>query len=113
MVNDQIGCPTAADDIAKTILDIIAISTESGFTHWGTYHFAGTPPVSWYGFARAIVVGNGAVVLPIATQDYPSLARRPLNSVLDCSRILRVFGIAQPDWRPALRNVLDALATKT
>jgi dTDP-4-dehydrorhamnose reductase len=72
VVNDQVGCPIAADDIAKAILDIIAISTESGFTRWGTYHFAGTPPVSWYEFARAIVAGSGVVVLPIATQDYPT-----------------------------------------
>jgi len=110
VVADQIGGPTAADDIATAILDIIAISTAPEFVQWGTYHFSGAPAVSWFEFAKAIVAHRGAVVLPIATQDYPLPARRPANSVLDCSRIYSVFGIVQPDWRIALRNVLDELA---
>ena len=109
VVDDQIGGPTAADDVAKAILDIVAISTKSGFTNWGTYHFSGVPPVSWYEFARAIVADIGAQVLPIATRDYSRPARRPANSVLDCSRISQVFGIVQPDWRVALRKVLEKL----
>jgi dTDP-4-dehydrorhamnose reductase len=113
VVADQIGGPTAADDIAKAILDIIAISTRPDFGQWGTYHFSGAPGVSWFEFAKAIVADSSAVVLPIATKDYPLPARRPLNSVLDCSRISRVFGIAQPDWRVALRNVLSELAAKS
>jgi len=113
VVADQIGGPTAADDIATAILDIIAISTAPEFGQWGTYHFSGTPAVSWFEFANAIVAHRGAVVLPIATQDYPLPARRPSNSVLDCSRIYSVFGIVQPDWRVALRNVLNELAVKS
>jgi len=111
VVDDQIGGPTAADDVATAILDIVAISTKSGFTDWGTYHFSGVPPVSWCEFARAILADSGAV-LPVATKDYPRPARRPLNSVLDCSRILRVFGVMQPDWRVALGKVLKTLTTK-
>ena len=113
VVDDQIGGPTAADDVAKAILDIVAISTNPGFTNWGTYHFSGVPPVSWYEFARAIVADSGAVVLPVATNDYPRPARRPLNSLLDCSRILQVFGIRQPDWRAALGDVLEELTART
>ena len=113
VVADQIGGPTAADDVATAILDIIAISTAPKFGQWGTYHFSGTPAVSWFEFANAIVAHRGAVVLPIATQDYPLPARRPSNSVLDCSRIYSVFGIVQPDWRVALRNVLNELAVKS
>src|SRR5262245_57314050 len=113
VVADQIGGPTAADDIAKAILDIIAISTGPDFGQWGTYHFSGAPAVSWFEFAKAIVADSSIVVLPIATKDYPLPARRPLSSVLDCSRISRVFGAAQPDWRVALRNVLNELAAKT
>jgi len=111
VVEDQIGGPTAADDVAKAILDIVAISAKSGFVDRGTYHFSGAPPTSWCDFARAIVAHGGAVVLPIATKDYPRPARRPMNSVLDCSRILRVFGITQPDWRAPLANVVDMLST--
>ena len=109
VVDDQIGGPTAADDVAKAILCIAAISAKSGFANWGTYHFSGAPPTSWCEFARAIVAHRGVVVLPLATKDYPRPARRPLNAVLDCSRILKVFGITQPDWRTALVNVVGAL----
>ena len=62
VVDDQVGGPTPADDVAKAILDIIATSAKPGFSDWGTYHFSGAPPVSWYGFARAIVADSGAVV---------------------------------------------------
>jgi dTDP-4-dehydrorhamnose reductase len=113
VVEDQIGGPTAAADVAKAILDIMAVSTQSGFTDWGTYHFSGVPPVSWCDFARAIVVDRGAVVLPVASNDDPRPARRPSNSVLDCSRIKRVFGIEQPDWRAALADVLMELTART
>ena len=115
VVDDQIGGPTSADDVAKAILDILAGTAKSDFAQWGTYHFAGAPPASWCEFARVIVAqsGSGAVVVPIATIDHRSPACRPLNSVLDCSRISRVFGIKQPDWRAALGNVLEALRAKT
>jgi len=56
------------------------------------------------------VAKRGTPVVPIATKDFPTPARRPLNSVLDCNRVLRVFGIPQPDWRPAVAGVCDALA---
>jgi dTDP-4-dehydrorhamnose reductase len=110
VVDDQIGGPTAADDVAKAILDIAATSAKPGFVDWGTYHFSGAPPASWCEFARAIVAHRDVVVLPLATKDYPRPARRPLNAVLDCSRILKVFGITQPDWRTALVNVVEALS---
>jgi dTDP-4-dehydrorhamnose reductase len=112
VVDDQIGGPTAADDIAKAILGILAIAAKPDFAQWGTYHLSGAPPVSWCEFARVIVSqsGSATVVLPIATRDYPSPVCRPLNSALDCSRIRQVFGIEQPDWRAALGNVLEALS---
>jgi dTDP-4-dehydrorhamnose reductase len=116
IVEDQVGGPTAADDIAKAILAIINVSEQPSFANWGTYHFSGAPPVSRYQFARAIVANDSAEVLPIPAKDYPSPARRPLNSVLDCSRIFRVFGISQPAWRVALcdvRKALDASISST
>jgi dTDP-4-dehydrorhamnose reductase len=73
VVADQIGGPTAADDIATAILEIIAISSAPEFGQWGTYHFSGAPTV--IEFAKAIVAHRGAVLLPIATQDYPLPAR--------------------------------------
>ncbi len=110
VVNDQIGGPTAADDLAAAILRMADACKEPGFRDWGTYHFSGAPPVSWYDFARAVLADLGTPVLPVATKDFPTAARRPPNSVLDCSRTLRVFGIGQPDWRSALAGVRTALA---
>jgi len=89
----------AADDIAKAIVEIVNACNQPDFNGWGKSHFSGVPPVSWYEFARAIVTDSDTRVLPTATKDYPKPARRPLNSVLDCSRIRRVFGIRQPDFR--------------
>lgn len=110
VVNDQIGGPTAADDIAQAVLAIVGCCSRPGFADWGTYHFCGQPAVSWHEFACAILRDSAVKVLPITTQDYPTPARRPRYSVLDCSRIARIFAIRPPDWRISLRNVCDELA---
>ena len=112
IVDDQVGAPTAADDIAAAIVQVVTATNKYGFRAWGTYHFGGTPTVSWYEFARAILDGHRAAITPIATKDSPRPARRPMNSALDCSRILQVFGIRQPDWRPALAKVRDELTAR-
>jgi dTDP-4-dehydrorhamnose reductase len=109
VVDDQRGGPTAAADIAEAILTI-AERIRDGSTAWGTYHYSGGPATTWCGFAKAILADVPAVtVRPIPTSAYPTPARRPLNSVLDCAKIERAFGIAQPDWRPALEAVLARL----
>jgi dTDP-4-dehydrorhamnose reductase len=113
VVNDQVGGPTAADDIAQAILTIVSCCSELGFADWGTYHFSGQPSVSWHQFASAILRDSNVKVLPIATKEYPTPARRPRYSVLDCSRIARVFGIQQPDWRMSLQKVCNELAANS
>ena len=84
-------------------------------TKGGLYHFAGAPDVSWADFAREIFAQAGLApeVVDIPTADYPTPARRPLNSRLDCSRIARDFGIPRPDWRAGLARVLHELETRT
>ncbi|MBV9014269.1 MAG: sugar nucleotide-binding protein, partial [Alphaproteobacteria bacterium] len=83
--------------------------------HWGTYHYAGAGAVTWHGFAEAIfevaVQWRGAPpkVEPITTAEYPTPARRPANSVLDCSRIARMFGVRPRPWREALAEVVREL----
>lgn len=106
IVSDQKGGPTSADDIASAILRIAARIAEPGFGDWGTYHFCGGPPTSWYDFACEILAGQAVAIRPIASADYPTAARRPASGVLDCSKIARVFGIQQPDWRRSLKDVL-------
>jgi dTDP-4-dehydrorhamnose reductase len=115
VVDDQRGGPTPAGAIADALL-AIAAHLDDGADTWGTYHFCGAPATSWHGFACAIVAaavahgGRNVPIVPIATADYPTPARRPANSVLDCAKIARDFGIPQPDWRPALaRCVTDLL----
>jgi dTDP-4-dehydrorhamnose reductase len=66
--------------------------------------------VTWFEFARAILHDRDVRVMPIATEDYPTPARRPRYSVLDCRRIADVFGVAQPDWRVSLQAVCRDLA---
>ena len=88
---------------------------ETGNTRWGTYHFAGGGAVSWHDFAEAIVElaapwrGPPPVVEAITAADYPTPARRPANSVLDCRRIGEAFGIVPRPWREALAEVIGEL----
>lgn len=113
IVDDQIGGPTSARDIARAAI-VIAGKKHRGAPGSGIYHFQGSPAVSWAAFAAKIFEISGAeiAVNPIATTQYPTPAQRPLNTVLDCAKMERDFGVAQPDWRASLRQVLAALKAK-
>lgn len=103
VVDDQRGGPTSADDIALSLLKIATDVVKSSFEEWGIYHYCGAPSVSWYEFATEILKNDKTVtVKPIPTSGYPTPATRPENSVLNCKKIHRVFGIEQPDWKNAL-----------
>ena len=110
VVNDQIGGPTAADDIATTLLTMARAFLAAGPVS-GIYHYAGAPDCSWADFAREIFeqAGLDCKVTGIPTQDYPTPATRPLNSRLDCSTLETAFGIPRPDWRLSLSHVLKDL----
>lgn len=109
IVADQIGGPTPAGDIAAALLQMAAGMRDGA--KGGIYHFAGVPDVSWAGFARAIFAQAGVTcqVREIATSDYPTPARRPGNSRLDCQKIKDDFGIHRPDWRAGLTRILTEL----
>jgi dTDP-4-dehydrorhamnose reductase len=111
VVDDQVGSPTPARAIADALVTI-AEAWSAGRGVSGVFHFAGRPAVSWCGFARAIFEERGGPapeVEAIPSSEYPTPARRPLNSVLDCRRITVEYGIGQPDWRAGLRAVLAEL----
>lgn len=110
IVADQIGGPTPAADIAAALLEM-ARQMQADPSKGGIYHFAGAPDVSWADFAREIFARSGLspVVEDIPTSAYPTPARRPLNSRLDCTAITRDFGIARPDWRTGLAAVITEL----
>ena len=110
IVVDQIGGPTPARDIAAACLQIaeqlIADPSKSG-----TYHYSGAPDVSWADFARAIFeqAGRAVTVTPIPTTDYPTPAKRPLNSRMECGATQQAFGIPRPDWRDGSNMILQEL----
>ncbi|PPB79504.1 dTDP-4-dehydrorhamnose reductase [Albidovulum inexpectatum] len=113
IVADQRGGPTAAANIADAIWTIAA-AFEKGKGVPGIYHFAGAPAVTWADFAEAIFAASRRIAHPprvrrITTSDYPTPARRPANSVLDCTKIHQTYGIAQPDWRQSLAEVIEEI----
>ena len=114
IVDDQIGGPTAAGDIAGALL-VMARALIADRRKSGTYHFAGQPDTSWKGFACEIFaqVGMDVKANGISTEDFAAPAPRPLNSSLDCSATETVFGIKRPDWRSSLTQVLGALKEQT
>ena len=110
VVADQIGGPTPARDIAAACLQIAEQLTADP-SKSGTYHYSGAPDVSWADFARAIFeqADKAVTVTPIPTTDYPTPAKRPLNSRMECGATQQVFGIPRPDWRDGLNMILQEL----
>jgi dTDP-4-dehydrorhamnose reductase len=107
VVNDQIGSPTYAADLAAAILQIIASA------EWkpGIYHYSNEGIISWYDFAVAIkeMTGANCQVQPISTADYPTAAKRPAYSVLDTTKIQRTCSIKLKDWKESLSVCLARL----
>jgi dTDP-4-dehydrorhamnose reductase len=114
VVADQVGGPTEAGRIAQALLEM-ARQMLADPAKGGLYHFAGAPDVSWADFARATFAraGLSCRVRDIPSSDYPTPARRPANSRLDCTRIAQDFGIGRPDWRADLGLVLKHLGYTT
>jgi dTDP-4-dehydrorhamnose reductase len=103
VVDDQMGTPTHAVDLAKALLTII----QSGKKAYGIYHFSNEGTTSWYGFAKSIFEINkiNIELNPIPTSAYPTPAKRPEYSVLDKSKIKETFGIEIMDWEESLKKV--------
>ncbi|TPL92817.1 dTDP-4-dehydrorhamnose reductase [Mesorhizobium sp. B2-3-10] len=116
VVSDQWGNPTSALDIADAILHAAALlHGDKGFAAFGTYHLAGTGETSWSGFARHIldtsrgVGGPWARVRDITTKDYPTKAKRPANSRLNCDKLAATFGWRCRSWRTVCDEVVERL----
>ncbi|MBV9986508.1 MAG: dTDP-4-dehydrorhamnose reductase [Chitinophagaceae bacterium] len=110
VVDDQRGSPTYAYDLAQAILAILA-SLDDGNTAYGIYHYSNTGMISWFDFANAVagLIKTSCVLKPIATAAYPTPARRPAYSVLDCSSTEKTFGISAPHWKESLVACLQRL----
>jgi len=117
VVADQHGCPTNATDLGDAILAIAGRLDRTGWqpNYHGIFHAAGCGATTWHGLAVATfdeAARYGArmpEVAPIATADWPTPAKRPLNSRLDCTRLRNVFDVALPDWRQSLTRTIDTI----
>ena len=118
VVGDQHGCPTATIDIAEAILAVDR-TLAGGRQAYGTFHFAGTGDTSWHGFAEAIVsahasrTGRRPPVDAITTADYPTPARRPVNSRLTSDRFADTYGYRAAPWRDRVGEVVARLVPLT
>lgn len=110
VVADQIGGPTPARDIAAACLQMTEQLIQDP-SKSGTYHFSGAPDVSWAEFASNIFAQARQLVsiTSIPTADYPTPAKRPLNSRMACYLTEQVFGIKRPNWKDGLKEILRDL----
>jgi dTDP-4-dehydrorhamnose reductase len=115
IVNDQIGRPTAAADLANALIGM-ALQTMNGQGEWGIYNFSNSgEPTSWHGFASAIFCYAARwspmppILDPVSTEAFGARAARPRNSRLDLGKIDRVFGLQPRNWQAALAEVIDEL----
>ena len=118
VVNDQFGCPTYAADIAKVLCELIVkIKQDPKFDAWGVYHCCNSGKSSWYDFAVAIfkvgldskILSKAPQVNGIPTEQYPTPAKRPEYTVLDCTKLERLLGYQMPHWQHGLFKVCKQL----
>ncbi|HWB31643.1 MAG TPA: dTDP-4-dehydrorhamnose reductase [Acidobacteriaceae bacterium] len=127
IVSDQHGAPTWSEELARMTARVIAWveekTTEGELSEAvipvaGVYHATGTGETTWFGFAQAVVEelrglepeAKLARVEPITTLEYPTPAKRPTNSRLDCGKLERTFGWRMPEWRESVKRVTAELA---
>jgi len=115
IVDDQRGCPTSAADLARALVTIARAVLADPAAVAGTYHYCNAGCTTWYRFAQAIFArarSRGIEpprLVPIPSAEYPTRARRPANSELDCTTAVATFAVARPSWRDSLPPVVDAI----
>ena len=111
VVNDQVGSPTYAADLAETILQIIQTHHSSLITHSGIYHFSNEGIISWYHFAIEIktLINSNCKVNPIPASAYPTPAKRPAYSALDTTKIQNTFGVQLKNWKESLAVCIEKI----
>ena len=107
VINDQIGSPTSARDLAKAIIKIIKSE------NWipGIYNYSNEGEISWFDFANEIkqIGGLNAKINPIPTSAYPTAAKRPRFSLLDKTKIKATYQVEVPNWKDSLKEVIKSL----
>lgn len=115
VVGDQHGCPTAAADVARVLLEV-TMRIKSGIAHWGIYNYCNDPVITWYEFAKKIFeLGREkhAIKLKrlrkITTEEYPTKALRPKNSELLVNKIVADYNVVRHGWLGYLQNVINTV----
>ena len=128
IVADQFGAPTWSWELAQLTADVIGqierrategkcSLNEAALPLSGVFHATGSGATTWYGFAAEAIAelqkrepkAKLAVVEPISTAEYPTPAKRPMNSLLDCGKLERMFGWRMPEWSESVRTVVGML----
>jgi dTDP-4-dehydrorhamnose reductase len=116
VVADQYGCPTYGADLAAAVLDVAEQIVRPESSPWGTFHYCGLGITTWHGFAEKISeLARKYRPFPvkrikaISTEEYPTPAKRPPYSALDCSKIERLFGIRTRPWQDSLEEMLGKM----
>ena len=115
MVADQYGAPTSADSIARIILKICQYQKARTADRWGIYHYTDFPVTSWHQLATFCIEAarekiDGIItkkIIPIATDQFPTIAKRPKNSALDVNKIKTEFSVSQSIWLDEVARVID------
>jgi dTDP-4-dehydrorhamnose reductase len=122
IVSDQQGAPTSANLLAQTTADILRVMAGQPATdpRWGVYNLVAAGQTNWHAYASYVIAQARTLgwpikikddaITPILTAEYPVAATRPLNSVLDTSKIRQTFGVNLPDWRVGVDEVLQTLS---
>lgn len=110
VVGDQIGAPTYAADLAAAIMHMVAQKV-AGNKHSGIYHYSNSGIISWYDFAVAIakLIHSNCAVTKIGSEAFPTPAKRPRYSLMDCSAIIQDFGVQQPAWEDSLKTCIPLI----
>ena len=107
VVNDQVGSPTYAADLAEVIIRIIQ------YHKWkpGIYHYSNEGVITWFDLANAIkeIAGTNTEINPISTAEFPTPAKRPAYSVFNKQKIQETFGITLKDWKSSLNTCIQQI----
>jgi dTDP-4-dehydrorhamnose reductase len=110
VIDDQLGSPTYAADLAEAIMQIIS----SGKWEPGIYNYSNDGVISWFDFANEIKkqIGSNCIVNPLTTEQFPTPAKRPKYSVLDKAKIQNTFSITLKDWKESLRICISKIVAQ-
>jgi dTDP-4-dehydrorhamnose reductase len=111
VVDDQLGSPTYAADLAEFLYHLASIEKAPG----GIYHFSNAGVISWYHFAQAIaqIISSNCIVHPVPSSSYPTPAKRPAFSVMNTARVSEIFGVEMRHWRTSLEKCIKKIFTSS